>query len=91
MELSNFSEAKFEELKKSEGQVDWIVFAWIDQVIGRASVKLQTPNGRAVLPDLVRLSTELGMKVEYVKFSEPSLEDVFVNLTGRKLSEGAPA
>jgi len=91
VELSNFSGEKFEGLKKVGGSVDWIVYAWIDQVVGRASVKLQTPNGRAVLPDLVRLSAELGMKVEYVKFSEPSLEDVFVSLTGRKLSEGAPA
>jgi len=91
VELSNFSEERFDGLKKVGGTIDWIVHTWMDQVVGKASVKLQTPDGRAVLPDIVRLSTELGMKVEYVKFSEPSLEDVFVSLTGRKLSEGAPA
>jgi ABC-2 type transport system ATP-binding protein len=91
VELSNFSEERFDGLRKVGGTIDWIVHTWMDQVVGKASVKLQTPDGRAVLPDIVRLSTELGMKVEYVKFSEPSLEDVFVSLTGRKLSEGAPA
>ena len=91
IELSNFSEDRFEALKRMEGSIDWIVYTWMDQVVGKALVKLQTPDGRIVLPDIVRLSTELGMKVEYVKFSEPSLEDVFVSLTGRKLSEGEPA
>ena len=89
VELSNFSEDGFEALKRVEGNVDWMIYAWMDQVVGKASVKLQTPDGRAVLPDIVRLCSELGMKVMYVKFSEPSLEDVFVNLTGRRLSEGA--
>jgi ABC-2 type transport system ATP-binding protein len=91
VELSGFSEERFDGLRKVGGTIGWIVYTWMDQVVGKASVKLQTPDGRAVLPDIVRLSTELGMKVEYVKFSEPSLEDVFVSLTGRKLSEGAPA
>jgi len=91
VELSNFSEDRFESLKRIEGSVDWIVYTWMDHVVGKASVKLQTPDGRRVLPDVVRLSTELGMKVEYVRFSEPSLEDVFVGLTGRKLEEGPPA
>lgn len=91
LELSGFSEGRFEDLKRVAGSIDWIVHTWIDHVVGSAYVKLQTPDGRRVLPDVVRRSTELGMKVEYVKFSEPSLEDVFVNLTGRKLSEGAPA
>ncbi len=48
------------------------------------SIRLEVPNGRTVLPQLVRrLSTEIIS----VSVREPTLDDVFLSLTGRQIRE----
>ncbi|MHB1411816.1 MAG: ATP-binding cassette domain-containing protein [Thermoleophilia bacterium] len=50
------------------------------------SIRLEVPNGRTMLPQLVRgLSTEILS----VSVREPTLDDVFLSLTGRQIREEA--
>jgi ABC-2 type transport system ATP-binding protein len=55
---------------------------------GRGSVTVQLPGGEAQLADVVRLLDGAGLHVETLQLHQPSLDDVFLAKTGRKL-EGA--
>jgi ABC-2 type transport system ATP-binding protein len=56
-----------------------------DRVIGRV------PNGGAALVRLVRELDGAGIEVAGIESRRPSLDDVFLQLTGRSLrEEGAP-
>jgi ABC-2 type transport system ATP-binding protein len=55
---------------------------------GRGSVTVQLPGGEAQLADIVRLLDHANLKVETLQLHQPSLDDVFLAKTGRKL-EGA--
>jgi ABC-2 type transport system ATP-binding protein len=50
-------------------------------------VNLQATNSRAILPGLIeRLSTN-GTRVINMNIVQPSLEDVFIQLTGKALRD----
>jgi ABC-2 type transport system ATP-binding protein len=55
---------------------------------GRASVSVQLPQGEAQLAEIVRALDGAGLKVASLQLHQPSLDDVFLAKTGRKL-EGA--
>ena len=55
---------------------------------GGGSVTVQLPGGEGQLADVVRLLDQAGLKVELLQLHQPSLDDVFLAKTGRKL-EGA--
>jgi ABC-2 type transport system ATP-binding protein len=55
---------------------------------GRGSVTVQLPGGEAQLAEIVRLLDGAGLHVETLQLHQPSLDDVFLAKTGRKL-EGA--
>src|SRR5437588_9391084 len=55
---------------------------------GRGSVSVQLPGGEAELAEIVRVLDRAGMRVETLGLHQPSLDDVFLAKTGRKL-EGA--
>jgi ABC-2 type transport system ATP-binding protein len=57
---------------------------------GRGSVTVQLPGGEAQLADVVRRLDAAGLHVETLQLHQPSLDDVFLAKTGRKL-EGAAA
>ncbi len=46
-----------------------------------------TENSRVALPKMIDLLMRKGATLEYISPEEPTLEDVFVKLTGRALSE----
>ena len=48
---------------------------------------LQATDGRAVLPGLIERLGQGGSRVVNLKVSEPSLEDVFIQLTGKALRD----
>jgi len=41
-----------------------------------------------VLPHVVETAVNLGAKVLAIHISEPTLEDLFIKLTGRRIEEG---
>jgi ABC-2 type transport system ATP-binding protein len=55
---------------------------------GRSSVSVQLPDGEAQLAEIVRALDRVELKVASLQLHQPSLDDVFLAKTGRKL-EGA--
>src|SRR5262249_46918381 len=55
---------------------------------GRGSVTVQLPGGEAELAEIVRLLDGNHLRVDSLQLHQPSLDDVFLSKTGRKL-EGA--
>jgi ABC-2 type transport system ATP-binding protein len=55
---------------------------------GRGSVTVQLPGGEAQLAEIVRILDQADLRVEMLQLHQPSLDDVFLAKTGRKL-EGA--
>jgi ABC-2 type transport system ATP-binding protein len=55
---------------------------------GRGSVTVQLPGGEAELAEIVRVLDSNQLRVESLQLHQPSLDDVFLAKTGRKL-EGA--
>jgi ABC-2 type transport system ATP-binding protein len=55
---------------------------------GRGSVTVQLPGGEAQLADVVRVLDQAQLHVQSLQLHQPSLDDVFLAKTGRKL-EGA--
>jgi ABC-2 type transport system ATP-binding protein len=55
---------------------------------GRGSLTVQLPGGETQLAELVRVLDAAGLHVASLHLHQPSLDDVFLAKTGRKL-EGA--
>jgi ABC-2 type transport system ATP-binding protein len=55
---------------------------------GRGSVTVQLPGGESQLAEVVRVLDQADLRVELLQLHQPSLDDVFLAKTGRKL-EGA--
>ena len=56
-----------------------------------ATLRLTVDHGERVLVELVRLLDETGATLLSVNLSRPTLDDVFLTVTGRSLREDAPA
>jgi ABC-2 type transport system ATP-binding protein len=52
---------------------------------GRGSVTVQLPGGEAELADIVRILDRAELRVQTLQLHQPSLDDVFLAKTGRKL------
>jgi ABC-2 type transport system ATP-binding protein len=52
---------------------------------GRGSVTVQLPGGESQLAEIVRLLDQADLKVQMLQLHQPSLDDVFLAKTGRKL------
>jgi ABC-2 type transport system ATP-binding protein len=48
-------------------------------------VTVQLPGGEAQLADVVRILDQANLKVDTLQLHQPSLDDVFLAKTGRKL------
>ena len=54
---------------------------------GTTTLALHTTDGRGTLPGLIDLLTRSGSRLSHVGVAEPTLEDVFITLTGKALRE----
>ncbi len=52
---------------------------------GRGSVTVQLPGGESQLAEIVRILDQAHLKVDALQLHQPSLDDVFLAKTGRKL------
>jgi ABC-2 type transport system ATP-binding protein len=50
-------------------------------------LRLLARDGRAALPDVIRLINTAGLSLQSVEIQEPTLEAVFLHLTGRGLRD----
>jgi ABC-2 type transport system ATP-binding protein len=55
------------------------------------AVKLTVEHGEQALPVLLRALDAAGITLESISLSRPTLDDVFLTLTGRSLREDSPA
>lgn len=60
------------------------------QIVG-STVHVRITDGPRVVPRLLHELGELGVAVAAVEVARPTLDDVFLNLTGRSLREGGAA
>jgi ABC-2 type transport system ATP-binding protein len=58
---------------------------------GRGSVTVQLPGGEAQLAEIVRVLDQADLKVHTLQLHQPSLDDVFLAKTGRKLEGSGEA
>lgn len=54
---------------------------------GTTTLALHTTDGRGTLPGLIDLLTQSGSRLSHIGVVEPTLEDVFITLTGKALRE----
>ena len=53
----------------------------------RGLIKIHSSDGKNVLPEMLGVLVKGGVEVSNVKIAEPTLEDVFISLTGRALRD----
>jgi ABC-2 type transport system ATP-binding protein len=53
---------------------------------GRTRLEVLCENSRAILPKIIEAAAANGATIEFIRSSEPTLEDVFIAKTGRTLS-----
>jgi len=56
-------------------------------VVAERSARFRVPDGAAVLPGLLRELDGAGIAMTSVEVRRPSLDDVFLTLTGRTLRD----
>jgi len=56
----------------------------VEPVADQQGVRFEAPNGAVLIPRLVR---ELSVAVEAASLSQPTLDDVFLKLTGKKIRD----
>jgi ABC-2 type transport system ATP-binding protein len=52
------------------------------------TLRLTVERGEAALPSLLRVLDAAGLTLESINLARPTLDDVFLTLTGRSLREG---
>ena len=52
-------------------------------------VEVRVGDGPGALPELVRVAAEMGIRITTAQVHRPTLDDVFLGLTGRSLREAA--
>ena len=62
-----------------------------DVVISGRSLRLTVDHGEEALPGLLRTLDAAGITLESIQLARPSLDDVFLTVTGRSLREDTPA
>ncbi|MFI5429898.1 DUF4162 domain-containing protein [Aeromicrobium sp. UC242_57] len=58
---------------------------------GGVDISFRVDSGPVALPGVLRALQDKGVMVEAATLKQPTLDDVFLNLTGRSLREGAEA
>ena len=58
---------------------------------GHGSVTVHLPGGEAQLADIVRVLDQASLRVQTLQLHQPSLDDVFLAKTGRKLEGSGDA
>ncbi len=86
IDVANLQQAAEKRLQTMEG-VEKAVIAFTDPTIGRATIKIHSANAEAVMPVLTEFLIRSGARIMTLEQSKPTLEDVFISLTGRKLRD----
>src|SRR3989442_13875519 len=80
------SEDLISNVRRIEG-VEEVKTSVIDSVAGLTEIVVHTWNAEETLPHLTEAMVKSGARVRLIEQSKPSLEDFFINLTGRRLRD----
>jgi len=86
IEATNLSDSLAAYLKKIEG-VNKVAIIVTDPVISYGTVRIHTKDSRRILPSVLSCLNENNVNVQNIKVSEPTLEDIFIQLTGERLQK----
>ena len=50
-------------------------------------IKVHSNDGKSAIPEMLGLLVKGGVAISNVKIAEPTLEDVFIKMTGRALRD----
>jgi ABC-2 type transport system ATP-binding protein len=54
------------------------------------TVRITSTDGERAIPELLRMTTELGLRIESVSLRKPTLDDVFLHHTGKNIRYTGP-
>jgi len=85
----NVSNLRQEEERKIElmGGVKKAVVTFTDPVVGEATIKIHSEEAEEVIPTATEFLIKSGARIIALEQTKPTLEDVFISLTGRKLRD----
>lgn len=86
LKVANMTPNLTESVKSLDG-VDEVVAHIMDPVAGVGFLRIHTPNSREILAGLTELVEREGGKIKFIRNTDPSLEDVFIHFTGKRLRE----
>lgn len=86
MNVSNLQQADEKKLQAIDG-VKKAVIAFTDPTVGGATIKIHCDNAEEVMPAATEFLIRSGARIITLEQAKPTLEDVFISLTGRKLRD----
>ena len=86
MNVSNLQQADEKKLQAIDG-VKKAVIAFTDPTVGKASIKIHCDNAEEVMPAATEFLIRNGARIMTLEQTKPTLEDVFISMTGRKLRD----
>ena len=76
------------ETKESDNLDKILKFDWIkNKKKFEGYLNVTVEDGGSAIPDILKVSSEAGIKIDSVHMIRPSLEDVFIHYTGRTIRE----
>jgi len=76
------------ETRESDNLDKILKFDWIkDKKKFEGYLNVTVADGGSAIPDILKASSEAGIKIDSVHMIRPSLEDVFIHYTGRTIRE----
>ncbi|MHA1627363.1 MAG: ATP-binding cassette domain-containing protein [Candidatus Asgardarchaeia archaeon] len=73
---------------KMAGELNRYDFVENVKVLGKDLIRISLKNGAYSIPKLFEILNEMNVKVERIEYRKPTLDDVFLQLTGKSLREG---
>jgi ABC-2 type transport system ATP-binding protein len=86
LKVSNFQQEDGRELEAMSG-VEKAVVAFSDPVVGEATIKIHAEEAEEVIPTTTEFLMRHGARIIALEQTKPTLEDVFISMTGRKLRD----
>lgn len=86
IKVLNFRQEDEEKMGSLEG-VQKAVVTFTDPAIGEASIKFHVEKAEDVMPIVTEFLIKNGARILALEQTKPTLEDVFISLTGRKLRD----
>ncbi len=84
--VSNFQQGEERKIESMDG-VKKAVVSFTDAVVGEATIKIHSEEAEQVIPSVTEFLIRGGARIIALEQTKPTLEDVFISLTGRKLRD----